>query len=205
MKRTQAHIDTTSRLWDHYYRVKIPYLQSRSIDDVRRHGVNVSGVSAIDNDIHNQWMTSMLTVAQMADYFKEDVPIRVVSQSDVKEIYDCISEHIHAWKTRLDRGINVGDAPVDDLILLDRFANTIYEHAKYQFTPEIANSLMAQHLNQLQRVNASNFFNSNALNNLQSSNDMSGVTRINADKTEYEERDSLGEFFKTRLINLNRK
>lgn len=203
MRKTEAHIDTTSKLWDYYYQVRVPYLQSRTIDDVRRHGVNVSGIAEIDKDIPNQWMTTMMTVAQMADYFKEGVPIRVIKQSDVKEIYDNISNHIHAWKSRLERGINIGDAPVDDLILLDQFANTVYEHAKYQFTADMVNSLFAQHLSKVQKINASNFFAHGAMPKPNQPGSEAGVTRINADD-KHEDRDSLSEFFKTRLINLRR-
>lgn len=204
MLQTDAAIDKTSKLWGYYYQVRVPYLQSRTVDDVRRHGVNVSGVKAIDEDIHNQWITTMMTIASMADYFQDGVPIRVIKQSDVKEIYEHISNHIYAWKSRLERGINIGDAPIDHLITLDRFANTIYDQAKYQFTPEMASSLMAQHMSKLQRVNASNFFTSGAMSNLQAPGAEQGITRINASKPEHEERDSLGEFFKTRLINLRR-
>lgn len=196
----QQDHDTTSLLWDYYFKVRIPWLQSRSIEDIKNTGVVLSGVPEIDRDINNQWQTTMLTISQMADYFKEGVAIRVVSSSDVKTIYNHISSHIHAWKSRLERGINIGDSPVDDLILLDRFANTIYDHAKYQFTPEIADSLIGKHLSELNRINPHNFFTGKAISNLNN-----GITRINAtDDTEIPDRDSLGNFFKDRLINLRR-
>lgn len=205
VQRTDARIDTTSRLWDYLYHVKMPYQQTRSVDDIRRTGTNVTGVREIDSDIHRQWFSTMISIAQMADYFKEGVPIRVTHESDVQEIYKAISEHIMAWKARLERGINIGDAPIEDLVLLDNFANTIYAHAKYHFTKDEANALIAQHLNTVQRINASNFFSPNVLANIKSPDTKDGITRINADPEDaIPERDSLSEFFKTRLINLRR-
>ncbi len=146
----------------------------------------------------------MMTISQMADYFKEGVPIRIPSESDVKEIYEHISEHIYAWKFRLERGINIGDAPIDDLITLDQFANTVYSHAKYHFTPDMFGGAFAKHMSGIQRVNASNFFNASALKNLNIPTSVDGVTRINAIEDEIPDRESLSDLFKERLINLRR-
>ncbi len=203
MLKNNGPIDTTKKLWEYYYRVRMPYLQTRTIEDIREKGVVVSGVSSYDRDIPNQLIVMMLTISQMADYYKENVPIRVCSEADVKTIYEDISQHIYAWKSRLERGINIGDAPVDDLILLDRFANSIYEHAKYQFTPEMAQSMFAQHLSSVQRVNVSNFFNKAPIKSVSSKEGEEDIVRIHSESTP--ERDSLGEFFKASLINLRRR
>lgn len=198
-------LDTTVRIWEYLYKVRIPTLQSRTIEDIRKYGVRMSGIAAIDRDTDKDMMTTMLSVAVMANYYKEGVPIRVCSQKDVKEIYDSISAHIHAWKSRLERGINIGDAPIDDLILLDKFANVIYEHAKYQFTEETVSSFLIQGLNVVQGIGAQNFFKHNPYSNLNMSSREPGVTRINAeDPTTLPERETLGEFFKGRLMSLRR-
>lgn len=199
--------DTTVFIWDYLFKVRVPYLQSRSIDDIRKHGVALSGVAEIDNDIHNQWQTTMISIAKMVTFYREGVPIRVSAESDVKLIYEHISNHIHAWKTRLENGINIGDAPIDDLIMMDQFASTIYEHAKYQFTPEIVNSLLAQHMTSVQRVNAHNFFSSSVMSKLNNPDHdgQEGITMINGEGEDaYPERDTLSEFFKNRLVNLRR-
>ena len=202
----RSDMDTTVKLWDYLYKVRLPYLQSRSINDLQKFGTTVTGVSALDDDIQNQWITTMLSVAQMVELFKEGIPIKVVSTKDVKEIYDSISHHIHAWTNMLTHGINIGNAPIDDLITLDEFANTIYEHAKYQFTAETVNSLMAQQMNTIQRVNAHNFFSSNIMRNLNNPDREEGITRINApiDKEQIPDRESMADFFKDRLITLRR-
>jgi hypothetical protein len=203
MKPTYAAIDDQSKIWTHLYRVRLPYLKSRTISDIKEKGVVLSGVPEIDRDIRNQWMVTMLSIAQMLEYYKEDVPLRVTSGSDVKEIYQHISDYIYAWKQRLERGINIGDAPIDDLIMLDRFANTVYEHAKYQFTPDIIESIFAKQLGQVQKLNATNFFNNQNMRDTGFSTDENGVTRIKPDQ-EIPDRDSLSDFFKSRLITFRR-
>jgi glutamate synthase domain-containing protein 2 len=183
----------------------MPYQQTRAIEDIKAHGTNICGVKEIDKSAGTELYNTMLTPAQMAEYYREGVPIRVIKYADIEEIYEAISQHIHAWKNRLEKGINIGGAPIDDLILLDRFANTIYDKAKYQFTPEIADSLVGKSMSDLQRVNVHNFFDAKVLTNILAGADDKGVTRINADKEEeLPDRESLGEFFKTRLSGLRR-
>lgn len=206
LKGIQRPIDTTSKIWDYYYKVKIPYQQSRSMQDIRAHGTNVCGIKEIDASASSEYYTTMITPAQMAEYFREGVPIRVCRYSDTEEIYEAISMHIHAWKNKLEKGINIGDAPIDDLILLDRFANVVYDKAKYQFTPEILDSILGKGLSDTLRINVHNFFNNNTFQQIPgTTTNGNGVTTINGiQEDEIPERESLGDFFKTRIINMRR-
>lgn len=200
MSQNRSIPSTTDGIWDYYYLASFPDLASRSFDDIRTFGVRVSGIKAIDDDAHNRWTTTMLTIDQMVEYYRQDVPIRICNYSDTKEIYGHISKHLQAWKTQLENGINIGEAPIEDLILLDTFANTVYEHAKYEFTTDYIETALANRLSGLQRINVQNFFTKRGWANVQSD----GVLRINGtDEDKPADRDPLGEFFKTRLINFS--
>lgn len=190
---------TDTKLWEYFYRVRVPYLQSRSIQDIRTTGVNITGIASIDDDIKNQLVTCMLPVAQMVDYYRNGVHVLIPASTDIKDIYDTISAHLYAWQKMIQYGINIGDAPVEDLIDMDQFANSVYDHAKYQFTPEILNSLIANRLNEVQRVNASNFFTNQ--NPFQVNDE--GVTMINSEPIP--ERESLADMFKNRLVYTRRR
>lgn len=209
MSNSIKSLDTTSKIWEWYYKARLPYLASRTIDDIKKHGTRVSGNKEIDKEIGSQMIDTQLTIAQMVEYYKEDVPVMICRQSDIVEIYESISAHIHAWRERLDRGINIGDAPIDDLIMMDKFANSVYSHAKYQFTTQDVQSFFAKHMQGVQQVNAHNFFNNTTLNKLNGTHtnvntDKDGITRINGSDEDIPERDSLTEFFKNRLITLRR-
>lgn len=190
MQPIEHAVDTTVDLWEIYYKVRLPYLQSRTLDDIREKGTIVSGIPAYDNDVHNQLFTTYLTISQMADYFKEFVPIRVCDTTDTKLIYEAITRHILAWKAQLEKGLNVGDAPIEDLILLDRFANTVYEHAKYQFTSDGANSSFVQYITGKSGLNMQNLLKGPA--------SAEGTMTFNKIEEQYESRDSLQDFFKSR-------
>lgn len=193
--RPPSHgIDTTVALWEYYYRVRVPYMQSRTIEDIREKGTVVSGIAAYDADISNQMVTMYLTVDNMVEYYRHMVPLRVIESKDTKKIYEDVSAHLEAWKYQLDNAINIGDAPIEDLILLDRFAQTVYGHAKFEFRSENANSVFAQYLDRISLLNSSNFFTAPE----------SQVTTFNKIDDNYETRDSLQDFFKTRGAAIRR-
>lgn len=195
--------DTTVKLWEYLYRVRIPYIHARSIEDIKMYGTNITGVPEIDKDYASEIITCMITVNQMVEYYKEGVPIRIPSQSDIKEIYDSISDHLYAWKDRLYAGINIFNAPIEDLILMDKFANAIYDHAKYHFTDDVLNSLTASHLVNLSPINTMNMFKPSVKEYIKGT---SGVTIINKETEEEKlpERESLGEYFGKRMPGIRR-
>jgi hypothetical protein len=193
--------DTSIKIWEWLFRVSIPYLQSRTMEDLKRYGVTLTGIQEYDEAVNEEWITTAISIVRMVELYKEGVPIRVLDVKDTKTIYEYISLHIQAWKVRLERGINLGDAPIDDLIDMDQFASVVYAEAKYQFTREYADSFTANHLSGLQRFNANTFFNKTFTDSINKVTvDQHGVTRINAAE-EIQDRDSLSEFFKNRIIN----
>lgn len=192
---------TQKRLNEELFCVRVPYVQSRHPEDIKHFGVRVSGLKEYDKNIKNEWITTMLSITSMLNYYKEFVPMRIVDINDTKIIYDLISEHLHAWKRKLERGINIGDSPIRDLIELDKLANVIYQHAKYQFINEEVSSLLAKAMTTTQTINASNFFKTKELNDFSASvSNNSGVTAINNETVETIERESQAEFFMNRSM-----
>lgn len=201
--KPEQRVDTTVKIFDYLYRVRINYMATRSIEDIRRNGTTVSGIASYDADIKNQMINMQLSIGQMVDYYAEGVPLYVCDPKDTKEIYESISEHIYAWKSRLERGVNIGDAPIEDLINMDKFANSVYAHAKYLICDNTENSIFAQYLSKIQRTNNSNFFTKRIIVN--QPNTAKEVGRFEDVKPEEESpRDSLGEFFKSRTQHLRR-
>lgn len=197
--------DTTVAIWEYLYKVRVPYLQSRHIEDIQQHGVVLTGVREIDNDLRSQMQTMYMTINDMVEYFKKDVPVLICTYTDIQEIYQAISNHLQSWKTMLERGVNIGGAPFEDLIAMDQFANKVYDHAKYQFTQDYVDSLFVQQLGSVQRMNANNFFNRIAINRLTGPKTLEdGTIRINGEEADHPERESLENFFKTRTITLGR-
>jgi len=94
----------------------------------------------------------------MVELFREGVPVYVVSREDVKRIYTMIDDHLRFWQERLRTGVNIGTAPYDDLILMDRFAQVIHNNIAYDLKPEEIDSPFLRFLNQGNFLPGGGFF-----------------------------------------------
>lgn len=188
--------DTTVLIWDHLFLCKIPQLDSTSVQFMRTVGHYITGDPGIDKELSNQWITTMLNIDRMVEFYREGVAIRVVNYSDTKLIYENISEHLSVWRQRLTYGLNIGNAPIEDLILMDEFANLVYDHAKFQFTREMAESILGKHLDGVTRLNTNNFFTKKP----SASEDSKGLTANPI--PDVPEREAHSSFLKERIYGL---
>lgn len=210
MQQQTKPFDTTSLLWDHYYQVKVPFLQTTSEAYLRTFGMPTTGNRNVDSEVANSWITTMMPISKMVDHYKDGVQVRVCKESDTKQIYDSVSRHLEAWKTNLQHGINIGDAPIEDLIAMDEFANEVYAYAKYHFTKETAMSIMARNMSGVLSFTPNTFFKKGTASAGHLPSDKagqvnSGTVRINpiADE-QFPERDSIAGFLKDRLGSLKK-
>ncbi|MDD2879680.1 MAG: hypothetical protein PHQ58_04520 [Rhodoferax sp.] len=131
---------TGKPIWEALFMASVPFKDTMSDDYVRLFGMPTVGDPVIDRDMHNQPIYTYMTINKMVEYFRAGINVKVQKHSDTKRIYDIISRYINCWKEQLEHGINIGGAPIDDLILLDRFASVVFEHAVQHLTMEYLNS-----------------------------------------------------------------
>lgn len=201
-------MDTTKNIWEYLFLAKIPFLQSMPVELLRKTGVRVTDDKRDNNNIKNEWLTTYISIAKMVDYHSDGVLVKIVNHTDLPIIYDFISKHLAAWKEQLEFGINIGNAPIDDLVAMDTFATAVYEHAVHQFTRGEAESLIARHMAGIATYNRQNFFKDDGLRKyLGTENvnvDENGVVHIGPVDDKKPERESLGDFFKDRMIGYRR-
>lgn len=197
--------DTTVLIWDYYFLVRVPFLQSTSEDYLRIHGMPMTGNKQIDLEVANSWITSMMNIATMVDHFKNGTPVSVIKTVDTKTIYDNITRHLENWKHKLQYGVNLGEAPVEDLIAMDQFANSVYEYAKYQFTPETISSLIGRDMSNLLGFTPSTFFKQGTVSSAHLPSERADQ-KFGEEKQDNSigERDSLASFLKNSLGSLKR-
>jgi hypothetical protein len=150
--------DTTAAIWGKLYTVRVPSAETSNLEYIRIYGTPITGDKGIDNTLAHQFITTMLPISKMVEYFKRGVPVKVVVRSDIKEIYTAISEHLQAWMAQLQNGINIGNAPLADLIAMDEFANTVFEHARYQFTQSMVDSALYRNMSGITGLSRESFF-----------------------------------------------
>lgn len=138
--------DTSYYIFNSKFLCRVPYIATRSVDHIRHFGMPSTGYKELDKGTESELVTFYLSIAQMAEYFKKGTVVRILKNDDIVRIYEIISEHLNAWKLELSKRLNIGDAPVEDLIVLDQLANAVYVHARHQFTREIVDSLLLKEM-----------------------------------------------------------
>ena len=148
--------DTRYNIWYKKYKCRLRLIETRSIDELREYGMPTVFDKEYDNATANELVIRMLTVNEMVEYYKKNVSIFVVNYDDTKLIYDDIMTHLKAWKHYLDTTLmSSGDAPVEDLILLDKFANIVYKHAVHLFSDDYITSSLFNRMQGVLGINLS--------------------------------------------------
>jgi len=137
---------------------RVPFNASRSVEHIKHFGTPMSGDPDRDRATANELVDRMLTIERMVEYTKTGVHVYVKNRNDCKEIYEAISLHLQSWKKHLESSLNTGDAPLQDLVDLDQFANLVYSHAKYQFTNQWMEDVLQRHISSSLRVSRGNMF-----------------------------------------------
>jgi hypothetical protein len=123
-------------IWERLFPISVAYKDTMSVDYMRLFGMPTVGDPGLDSSMHSDAVDSYVTIDRMVTYFKEGITVRLRCHTDTKIIYDIITEYLNSWKESLRGGINVGGAPIEDLVLLDRFAATVFPHASHHFKEE---------------------------------------------------------------------
>lgn len=123
------------------YPCKIPYIHTRSIEDIRRFGMPSSGFREFDTGQENTLEDRYLTINEMLTHWKNGVNVRCKYDDTVK-IYEAITKYLNYWLAHIRTTFSTNHVPVEDLQDLDAFANVVYDKAKYQFTSDIVESAL---------------------------------------------------------------
>lgn len=197
--RYEERPDTTKLIWEKLYLVSVPEIFATSEEFVRTYGTPITMDRNVDRALSNQWFTRYMTINNMVDLWREGSHVKIHSEADVKEIYDSLAMHLEGWKSQLERGINIGAAPLDDLIAMDDFANAVYKHARHHLTQAVVDSIFARQLSAAAGVTPGNFF-------------LKPPAPVETDSAKVQQRiedglpkrTPLGDFLKDRLISLKK-
>jgi hypothetical protein len=184
-------IDPTVKIWEELYLCRVSNFKTMSVDYLKIFGTPTSNMPAVDDELSKELIQVMIPIATMIDYYKEGIPVRIVKSSDTKFIYEAISTHLTYWKDQLATGFNTRNAPVDDLIIMDRFAQEIYPFAQVHFDHTLIDSLLVQGL-----TKASNFNTQNILRNISSN--------LKPPEDKLPERSSMADFLKDKKIGIRK-
>ena len=192
--------DTTKDIWDRSFRCLVSQKQTTSETYYELFGQRSTGSKKHDKSIPDQYVDTYVSIAKMVEYFQQGVTIHIHNYDDCETIYHIIERHLRRWKNQFAYGINIGDAPIQDLIAMDEFAMKIYDKAKYLIKDDIVNSLAVQQMTGLSSLSRSSFMKS-----LQTYQEKTNPTRSQeVEEKKYPERDSLSPVFKSNIAGFGR-
>ena len=195
---------STYYIFEIRFRVLYNYQASRSAGHLKLYGTPTVGNEDIDRSVLKQRTDAYLTINDMLELYKKGVSVEIVDRANCKDIYECISYHLSAWRAYLSTGLNNNAAPLDDLKLMDEFANSVYEHAKWQFTDEIIESVTLASMVKAVGFNKNDIFSGvkrEVDNATGRSKLVQVVTNPDGSQPEPERRKSLKEYFRSRQLN----
>lgn len=141
------------KLFNCMFSCTVRALDTYSTDYLELRGTVTQQNSLKDRQAASAIIYREMTINTMLELFRSGAKISVLDPADTKKIYDIIAEHLEDWKEYLNTRLNTGDAPLDDLVELDRFATVVYKHAKSHFTKEIAATFFKNNLANLIQTN----------------------------------------------------
>lgn len=133
-------------IWERLFLTHLNYKDTLTEDHLRKFGVFAVGDETIDADTYNHVTARYLTINDLVEYHKRGVNLSIVNHAETKDIYDIVSAYLLSWKLHLENGINIGGAPLDDLVHLDRFATAVYDHAVEHITTDFIDSNMLKYI-----------------------------------------------------------
>lgn len=147
--------DTRYWIFKELFHVRVPYIQMLNVDELAFFGMPHSGDPVFDRQTPQELRDIMIPISEMVKYYHKGTHVYIVGEQTPKIIYEHITNHLLAWKNQIQSQMNLSNVPIDDLKLLDEFANSIYEHAKYHLSDEFIGSItgtMSDDLKKISRV-----------------------------------------------------
>lgn len=131
--------DTRYPLWFVRYECRAPYIQTLDVEELERDGLPTSG--DIHHDHAMQWEPRLLSIpiVRMAELWNTGANVALVKRSDAPKIYEAITNHLLAWRHHIENAYHPRTPPYEDLLVLDQFANIIYDHAKFAYDQTFIN------------------------------------------------------------------
>jgi hypothetical protein len=128
-EQEKEHLRILDIIFERKYEIRIKKIDNMSIEEIEFYGMYSTGDKEYDDALNNEIITRWLSINEMVEYFKRGKPFSIVDSKNTEEIYEIIHKYLLSWKNRLENSLNIGNAPVEDLIALDSMASAVHGYA----------------------------------------------------------------------------
>ena len=133
--------NTIPLLWDKLYDAGVPELALHSEEELRLFGSYTTVDKKLDKDLLTIDTKVVIPVVRMIEHHSNGYRVKI-SYENTLEIYDNISLHLYKWRRLIETSINRIDAPIDDLLNFDEFADELFNYIKYEINNNSDSSLL---------------------------------------------------------------
>lgn len=132
------------QIWHTTFLCQMRQIDTMSVDYIKIFGVLDTGDPALNNAALQQLEYRRLTIIEMLKYFDQGINVYVKRVEDCKTIYILIQTHLENWAQEAKVALRPDAVPTNELLIMERFANVIYEHAKWYLDKELEGSRFAR-------------------------------------------------------------
>lgn len=141
----ESQRNTVWYLFYKLFQVRVNPNKIRTVEEIKLYGTPTTGNEDYDRELAKNEEIVMLSIAQMEDIYNQGYPVKIVKHEDTKIIYELISKHLVAMKNNMVISENSTNDPktLDELIRLDRFADSLFTHARHHLKQDVPVSALA--------------------------------------------------------------
>lgn len=119
---------------ENLFRIQIKSRDIRTREEIEIYGTYISGQKDIDDYAGDEVRTIYISIENMVDYYKRGVTLFIPRQEDTDAIYKLIDEYLIKWKLKIESSFHPEDAPLDELLIYEGFAQSMFGIAKYSIS-----------------------------------------------------------------------
>lgn len=124
--------DTRYPLWYVLYKVRVPYIQSMTVEELSQRGIYTSGIGAYDHATAWEPRLMSVPIVRIIELWHNGANVYIVDiEKHCRPIYEAVQKHLEAWAHYKSSAYNLNNYPEEDLKIMDDFNNVMYEHAKW--------------------------------------------------------------------------
>ncbi len=122
------------------YMFRVDPMALLDMEEVKRRGVNTSGIARHDRQVSRMLVTRSLKVERAAEIKANRFRIGLVMPEISVRIYEGLQSHLEHWVNHLNRStFNDNNHPIEDLVILEHFCDSIFFTARQYFKPTSKN------------------------------------------------------------------
>ena len=112
------------------YNVRVPVLSTYTNAELDVVGIPMNVIDGSRKNNMAELVEVMIPISDMIEKYKNGFKITVVKPDDVIHIFNVIQKHLLAWKNQNRYSVNQELGPNDDLVIMDKLANEIFNGNK---------------------------------------------------------------------------